>query len=798
MKPIYRRYAILLALLLWGTMAPLPAQIVPPTIRKIEIKHVGPPAVSDELVRANIRVKVGEPYTRTSVDDDVRTLYSTGYFHNIRVGEEPVADGVALTFVVQGKLTLAQIQFAGNTQYSNSRLQKKITSKVGEPLDERKLFNDALEIQKLYQKAGYQKTQVNYRLIPDENTGRGTAVFEITESPKVKIDQVDFVGAEAFPQKKLRKVIKTRERWMMSWLTGSGVLKDEQFEDDQDKLAEFYRSRGYIDFEIKDVKFEQMDPKHMTIRLFISEGRQYKVGTINFKGNQLFSGEAIRQWIYDNKKWIEETKRNRKENKRGLRLTEGQIFTPASLTRDLEAVQDFYGARGYIDTRVLAVKSPNIEKGTIDLVYEIQERDQSYIEKIEIKGNYRTKDRVIRRELAVAPGEIFDMVQVKLSKRRLEGLNYFAKVDAQPEPTDPPIANHKNLVVGVEEKNTGHLTLGAGFSSVENLVGYVELSQGNFDLFKPPYFTGGGQKFRLRAQIGTKRQDYLMSLIEPWFLGRKLALGVDLYHHEYRYISDYYDEQHTGGRVSLTRALGSDFLIGNLNYTLENAGIVKVDEDAPEQIQQEKGHYLVSKLGASIAYDTRNSALMPDRGQRTELQAELAGGPLGGDTDFYKLELRTAWYFHGLADGHILEVVGRLGVADSFNGAPYVPIFERYFLGSQYTLRGFDYRKAGADDTFDADTKEPLGGHSYWYGSIEYSIPIIERLRFAVFYDIGNVYWDPYDFNFGDFRDDVGVGIRLNLPIGPLRIDYGIPIHTGKYDDNGGQFNFGVGYTREF
>ncbi|HOW66004.1 MAG TPA: outer membrane protein assembly factor BamA [Candidatus Paceibacterota bacterium] len=802
MKLNYRRYAILLALLLWGAGYSLPAQIAsltPPSIRKIEIKHVGPPAASDDLIRANIRIKPGDPYTRTSIDDDVRTLYNTGNFYNIRVGEEPVApDGVNLTFVVQGKPVLSQIQFTGNKKFSRSKLQKKLTSKVGEPLDERKLFTDTQEIKDRYQKAGHQKTQVKYSLNIDENAGRGTVIFEIEESPRVKIDEVIFEGAQAFTQKKLRKVIKTRDRWMFSWLTGSGVLKDEQFEDDKDKLATFYRNEGYVDFEIQDVKFEQKDAKWMVIHIHVREGRQYHVGSVTFQGNSLFNAEEIRQWIVNNRQWIDDTKRNKKENRRGLRLTDGRIFTPTGLTKDLEAIQDFYGSRGYIDARIQAVKSPNVEKGAIDLVYKIEEKEKSYIEKIEIKGNEKTKDRVIRRELAVAPGELFDMVKVKLSERRLENLNYFEKVDAQPEPTDPPIENRKNLVVGVEEKNTGHFTVGAGFSSMDNLVGYVELSQGNFDLFNPPYFSGGGQKLRLRVQIGTERQDYILSFIEPWLFGRKLALGVDLFHREYNYLSDYFDETHTGGKVGLTRALGTENLIGNISYTIENVGIVDVEDDAPQQIMDEKGHYLVSKVGASIAYDTRNKPLLADRGQRTELQGEVAPGALGSEVDFYKLELRSAWYFRGFADGHILEVIGRVGVTDSFGDSDYTPIFERYFLGGQSNLRGFDYREAGADDTFDADTEEPLGGHSYWYGSLEYSVPIIDRLRFALFYDIGNVYWDPYDFNMGDYRDNVGAGIRLNLPIGPLRFDYGIPISTGEYDDSSGQFHFGVGFDRNF
>jgi outer membrane protein insertion porin family len=798
MKSLLRRYAVLVALVLCGGTFLSTAQNSPPLIKKIEIRHVGPPAVGDDLVRANIHVKPGDAYVRTSVDDDVRNLYATGYFYDIRVTEEVTQDGVNLAFVVQGKPTLTQVQFTGNKRYTRNRLQKKLTSKIGEPLDELKLFSDTQEILKLYQKAGMQKTQVKYATTIDPATGRGTAVFEITESPRVKIQEVNFVGAQAFTQKKLRKTIKTRERWMFSWLTGSGVLKDDEFEDDKEKLSLFYRDKGYIDFELNNVQFDQVDPKWMRINLQLSEGRQYKVGSVTFRGNQLFSADEIKRWIENNRQWIDDSKRNKKENKRGLRLSEGLVFTPTGLVKDIEAVEDFYGSRGYIDVRVVAIKSPNVVQGTMDLIYQIEEKGKSYIEKVEIKGNEKTKDRVIRRELAVAPGELFDMVKVKLSERRLQGLNYFEKVDAQPEPTDPPIADRRNLVIAVEEKHTANITLGAGFSSIDNLVGYVEYSQGNFDLFKPPYFAGGGQKFRARVQMGTERQDYLLSFIEPWFLGQKLALGVDGYHREYNYLSDYYEERHTGGRLSLTRALGSDFLLGSVSYTLEDVGVVNVEHDAPEQIKNEEGHSLISKFGGSLAFDTRNHALMPSRGQRTELQADVAGGPIGGDQDFYKLELRSVWYMPGFVEGHIVEFTGRIGVADSYDDTPYVPIYERWFLGGQYSLRGFKYREAGADDTFDTDTEEPLGGQSYWLGGVEYSVPIIERVRFAVFYDIGNVYWDPYDFNFGDYRDDFGAGVRLNLPIGPLRFDYGFPLSKGEFNGSSGAFHFGVGFTREY
>ncbi len=794
MKNLDFRYALLVALLLLGP-PPLPAQPAAPAplgpVKSVLIEHVGPQAASDDLIRANIRVKAGDPFTETSTNEDIRNLYATGYFYNIRAVPKFAPEGVTLTYVVMGKPILTDIQFKGNKTYSRTKLLKKMTSKVGQPLDERKLFADALAIQEMYQKAGYQKTKVDYEhgISIVEKAGRGTVTFEITESPKVKIARVEFVGAQAFSQKRLSKVIKTRKRWMFSWLTGSGVLKDEQFEDDRDKLREFYWNEGFIDFDIKEVKFDAVSPKWMVIRILVAEGHKYKVGSVELKGNKLFPTQAIR------------TEGFRSAGKgTGLKMIEGQTFTPKGLHDDVEAIQNFYGAKGYIGKgeqskiMVNAIKTPNVEKGTMDLVYEIEESEKSFIEKIEIRGNIKTKDKVIRRELAVSPGEPFDMVRVNRSKNRLEQMGYFEKVDAQPEPTD--VANHKNLVIGVEEKNTGNLVLGAGFSTIDQVVGFVELNQGNFDLFNPPYFTGGGQKFRIRTQIGTVRQDYVLTFIEPWFTGRKLALSVDLFYREYNFLSDYYNEREAGTRLGLTRALGSENLIGNVSYTIENIGIVNVQTNAPNAIQQEAGYSLVSKVGASLAYDTRNHVNLPDRGQRSEVLAELAGGPFGGDKDFYKLELHSSWYFKGLAEGHVLEVTGRTGVVDKYGDTTRVPLFDRWFLGGMWSLRGFKYHHAGADDTFDGG--EPIGGNTYWFGTVEYSIPIIERLRFAVFYDIGNVYRNAYSYNFGNFLDDWGVGLRLNLPIGPLRFDYGFPIHSGANTGSSGRFNFGVGWTRDF
>jgi outer membrane protein insertion porin family len=801
---------VILGLLLLGFLPALSAQTAA-RIREIVIRHTGPQAASDELIKANIRIKEGDPYNKLNVNDDVNNLYKTGYFYSIKVDEKATDQGIILTYILQGKPILTDIKFSGNKKWSAAKLLKQVSSKTGEPLDEAKLFADSRKILEKYQKAGLQKTTVKPAVVIDENAGRGVATFELVEAPKVKIKNVEFVGAHAFSQRKLRKTIKTRRHWMFSWLTGSGKLKDEQFEDDKDKLREFYRNEGYIDVDVKDkdIQFQQLNPKWMAIQIPVYEGKRYKVGEVGFKGDSLFPTNQLIPAL---------RRREGTKTKVGLSMGVGQTFTPKGLSKDRQAVEDFYGARGYIDARVRPVLSPNTETGTMDLVYQIEEGKSSKIEKIEIKGNTKTKDRVIRRELAVAPGETFDMVRVKISTNRLYGLNYFEKVDAQPEETDVP--NRRNLVIGVEEKNTGNVTMGAGFSTVDNVVGFVELSQGNFDLFNWPRFTGGGQKFRIRAAVGTQRQDYLASFIEPWFLSRRLALGVDLYHRDLQYQSQVYDEIRTGGRVGLTKAL-SEFWIGGVSYTLENVGL-KIDESqkiAPEtrvegpgrgfdvvtgrpaaskEILAWEGYNLVSKVGASLAYDTRNSALLPDKGQRTELLAELAGGVLGGDVDYYKLELRHARYFRGFADGHVLELVARAGVMDHYSDSTSLPIWDRFYLGGMYSLRGYKYRDVGPRDEND----QPIGGGTYWFGSAEYSIPIIERLRFAVFYDIGMVYSKAYSFNRPEgqpfFNDDAGVGIRLNLPIGPLRLDYGIPITHDPGGSSSGKFQFGVGYTREF
>lgn len=819
MKSIIKPLGVSLVL---GCASVALAQPMGQKIDRVDIKFVGPASVSEDFVRGNIRLKAGATYLPGLTQQDVHSLYGTGQFYNIRVNVDQAPDGgVVLTYVVQVRPRITEIRFEGNKKLSDSKLKKKLTFKVGDPLDEQKIFTVVQDIKSLYEKEGLADTRVKYILNIEELTGHGTVIFHIDESPKVKIKDVEFFGANSFKQKELRKQLKLKRRWAFSWLTGSGYFVQDDYDGDADRLADFYRDHGYLDFQIKDVKLDRPNTNTMYVKYYVDEGRQYRVGTVQITGSKIYTDPEIVSGLHGVQSF-EHLKG--KLGPHGLPMDTGDVFTPDGLTKDTDLIEDFYGSKGYIDIsegRNLHVERvPNVDTGTMDLNFDILDTEKDRVQKIEIRGNLKTKDKVIRRELSISPGDVMDMVRVKISKQRLEGLDFFDKVDTRTEDIDPPTPGEKNLIINVQEKNTGNFTVGAGFSSVDSLVGYAEVSQENFDLFHPPYFTGGGEKIRLLIQLGLERQDYELSFIEPWFLNRKLSLGIDLYRHEWDFESpnNIYTDTRTGAKVSLTRALGSDFLIGSVSATAEDVGISLNDgwyttphglntntlqpyrPNVPISIAQQVGDHFYGRLGASLAYDTRNSVQLPNHGQRTEITAEVSGG----DTSFYKLELTTEWYFPGFLPGHVLEIGGRAGTGDSISGGD-IPFYDRFYLGGLYSLRGFQYRSVAPRDPFVLGVPtEPIGGDTYWFGSAEYSIPIFEQpngvgLRFAVFYDVGEVASGSYSLDAAPIDSNIGAGIRLNIPhLGPLRLDYGIPVTTDKYNGSSGQFQFGVGWSRPF
>ncbi len=345
MKYLLRPLGIFILLLFAGAASAW-AQNIGTKIDRVDIKFVGPASVSESLIRDNIRLKAGDNYIPGGTQDDVHSLYATGQFYNIRVSANQGDDGgVILTYIVQVRPRITEIKIEGNVKMKTSKLHKKVTIKVGDALDEQKIFTDVQDMKKLYEKSGYADTKIKYVLSIDEATGHGTVTYQIEESPKVKIVLVTFLGAEAFSQKELRKVCKTRAHWMWSWLTGSGYFKQDEFDSDADLLADFYRGHGYLDLEINHVKLEHPTTNTMIVKYYLFEGHQYKVGSVKFSGNTIYTNSEIAAGLAAIQRYQGS---KAKLGPNGLPMDAGDIFKPQGLAKDTEAVQDFYGSKGYI------------------------------------------------------------------------------------------------------------------------------------------------------------------------------------------------------------------------------------------------------------------------------------------------------------------------------------------------------------------------------------------------------------------------------------------------------------------
>jgi outer membrane protein insertion porin family len=762
-----------------------------PIVRDIDIEYIGPKTVAKSVILSNMRTSVGNVYSAASVEEDVRNLYATGFFTNLAIKDEPLGDGVKVNVVVQPKPLVKEIIFRGEQKIKESRLRKEIKSKIGEPLSEQQISADTDKVKDYYLGKGYNQVQVSYKIDTNEEFGRSVITFIISEGERAYVTEVDFVGNDHLTTKELRKIMKTRKKNFLSFINKSGLFKEDDFKEDLTNLRTYYNSKGYIDMEVKDVKYEYPGPGLMKVTISVFEGIQYTVGKIDFDGNTIFTKQQLRGYTVGS------------YTQHVIRMDEGKVYSPRAYTpekkepnkelptleNDIQRLRDLYGTRGYIDMQLTPERQANVESGKIDILYHIVENSQSYVEQIIIQGNNRTKDKVIRRELLVAPGQIYDSVRADVSKQRLDNLQYFDKVDISPQDTTVP--NRKNMVVTVEEKRTGSVTFGAGFSSVDSLLGFVEITQGNFDLFNFPYFTGGGEKFRVRLQYGLERQDVEIEFKEPWFLEQRLSLGYNLFYHNATYLSDYYNERNFGASVSLARAFGQ-FWSGSITYTLQDFDLYNFAGNSSPQLLREQGWRTDSSITLGMAYDTRDSVLLSRHGMHADFSAEFAGGPLLGQTNIYKFQADAQKYIL-LPYDMILTIAGATGVADYFSDSTEVPLFDRFFLGGSRSIRGFGNRDIGPHD----DNNEPLGGNTMAYTNLELTFPIIDRVRGAVWNDMG--FLDARSFHYTDALVNgdaaVGVGLRLNLPIGPLRLDYGIPYKDEGFNHNNtGKFSFDVGY----
>ncbi|MGC1320874.1 MAG: outer membrane protein assembly factor BamA [Candidatus Udaeobacter sp.] len=736
----------------------------PPVIRSIDVEYTGPASISKERILAQMRTKVGQLYSNEIVEEDIKALYGTGYIRNVRIFAQPEGDGVKVIVAVQTQAILREIEINGAERVQPKRLRKEIKVRLNQAVNEQALEESRQKIIEIYQGKGYNDVSVEYRVEPiDEKRGTARVVFTVTEGVKGAISQVRFEGNAHISEKALRKQMKTRGRTLIYFADKTGRLDEVQLEQDLDKIREYYQNHGFIDVVIKEVRKDRTPKGPMIITIVVSEGPQYHVRKLTISGYEHSSEVRVRAF---------------------LKLKEGSVYSPKQLRDDAKAVADAYGSGGYVDLVITPEGTP-AGPALIDVHYTIEEGARSFVNRVNIEGNTRTKDKVIRREVLVAPGDVFNTVRVDVTKKRLENLGYFAKVETYPEDTDIP--GRKDLSILVQEKRTGSLSFGGGFSTVDKLVGFAELTQGNFDMFNWPSFTGGGQKFRLRLQYGTERKDFVLAITEPYFLDRRLSLGGQAFYTEADYLSAVYDQRNYGVSFELRKPINS-YMYGTLGYMLQEVDIFNVDPSSSTFILSQGGSTLESKLLGSIVFDTRDNPLLTRRGQRITLSPMIAGGFLGGDTQIYAFDLEAAQYFR-LPWDTILLINGEISTASQWGSGDQVPIYERYFLGGSNNLRGFPFREVGPQD----ENGEPEGGQSMARTTIEWTFPIIEKARGAVFYDTGFVNSEAWSFGFNHLASDIGVGLRLDLPIGPLRLDYGYPVMRDGYH-GGGHFNFNVGY----
>lgn len=736
-------------------------------ISDVEVK--GNKNVSSVTILSKIKTRVGGYYSESVVSQDLKGLYGLGLFTDIKVNLVDYPEGVKVIFVVTEKPTIKKIVFEGNKILRRKRIMEIVELEEGAFFNPKQLKDDVNRIRKLYEERGFPQASVEYNVVEIKETNQVEIRVVIIEAKKLRIKKIEVNGNTAFSDKRILKIIATRRNTLFT----SGVLKKEVLKEDMERLKAFYIQVGYIDIKANYEISYDYKKKRIFITININEGKKYLVGRVDLKGIQKFPAKEIKEIISS---------------------VTGAVFTQKLLRSDIAVIQGYYFEKGYISADIVSRTIFNEKTGRVDIIYEITENEQAYVDKIKIIGNIKTKDIVIRREMRIFPGELFDGHKLRRSKERLYNLGFFEEVSYDTEEGTAP--HKRDLIVEVKEAKTGELSFGAGFSSVEQFVGFIEVAQNNFDIANLSTFTGDGQALRMRAEFGSARKDYGLSFTEPWIFDYPLLFGFDLYQRTHTRGFGYgYDQRRRGGAFRLGKEF-TEFIRGDLTYRLEDIRISDVPTDASLDLRLEQGENQISSLFIKAMRDTRDSIFNPSKGTVLSVSVERAGGALGGDKTFTKYTGGVNRYFTHWKT-FLLELKLRGGAVDPFgdnkssDGVSIgVPIYERFYAGGTNTIRGYNERKVGPRDL---DSNVPIGGESMLIFNAEYTVPIVKNLKGAMFYDVGNVWSKVSDFASGGFKSGVGLGIRINTPIGPIKLDYGFPLDSYAEEEKEGRFHFSMG-----
>ena len=732
----------------------------------VDIRVKGNQAIGEPTILSKIKTKPGMQFSQDVIDDDIKRLYALGYFTDVAIDVEAHKEGVSVTIIVEEKPVIKEVIFEGNEKISTRRLKKILKTKEGDMLNFSKLSEDIRELRSFYEGSGFHRASVKYELEKDKGLNQVKVKILVDEEMRMRIKHVFVEGNKSVKTKKILSLIDTRPAWIFR----RGYFDDETFENDLSKIKMHYRDQGFLDVSITPRFDYDEEQGLMHITLKINEGNQYRVRNIIMRGNIIFPEEEIREMVSQEA---------------------GEPFSYTTLKKDAENTRSLYYGKGYMNAEISVDTIPDPKKQSLDIVFDIDGKDLVYVGKIGIKGNTKTKDIVIRRELRIYPGERFDGNKIRRSKERLYNLGFFEDIYFETKPSHRPNVN--DLEISVKETKTGEFAFGGGYSSVDEFIGFVQVTQKNFDILNFPYFTGDGQNLAVRAELGTVRTNYDISWTEPWIFDYPLSFGFDTYyrtHFRRSQVGYGYKEVRGGGDVRFGKEF-LEYFNSSLMYKLENVDISDIPGDATQGLHDEAGENWLSRLVLGVSFDNRDNIFSPTRGFVTGTRLENTGGFLAGDRDFFKGNFWSSFYYSPI-EKIVVELRGKAGIANPYSNTDKIPIYERFYAGGATTIRGYRERYVGPRDTA---SNTPTGGEAMLVGNVELSFPIYEKIiKGAIFYDVGSVWEDLEDFGQGDYKQGVGTGIRIKTPIGPLRLDWGYPLDENYDDPQEGEFYFSVSH----
>lgn len=741
------------------------------TISDVKIRQLGDIPIDEGTAKEMIFLQPGMSFDALKSALDVKTLLKSERYSIVKSIANPLpGDKIEIIYEIEGRYRLMSSPVFNGLDHLSTRQALRASGLAeGSYIDQHIVNAAAVKIRKEYLLDGFRDCKVEGKIIKLEDNPEYVEVhFTVCEGGKTKVARIEFNGNSVISGGDLRRYSGQRSMWNPAGWFSKKRVSDFDLELVRSDAIKQYHEQGYLDAKVSEPNKTQTN-NVVYISFDVSEGRQYKVGKIDFEGVTLFD------------KAIMLTK---------LPLQKGQVASSISINDAKKFVIDSYSALGYVDTKVEVAETPNksnVNSPIMDFVFSVKESEKTYIQDVIIRGNTRTKDKVIRRELLLDPGDVYSGVKLDRSIKRLQNLGYFADVSYTDVDTDEH--NSRDLIIDVEERGTGSVMVGCGYSSVDHLIGFFEISESNFDLFNWGNFRGAGQKARLNISASSDNTDVEASFTEPWLFDKRLALNVEGYYRTREYSE--YDQNRAGGSIGIAKHIPWVGRVG-LSYNLEQ---VKLDNfidgeyyfaDHPDKIfkySDEDDKYLLGSLKLQWTFDTRNNPMIPTDGTRAVAYAKLYNSAFGSDYDMYELDFNFRNY-QSLPWGHVLSLYAHAKVIESFDDE-IIPIGNRFFLGGGRETRGYKYRDIGpkllpAEENTNKRHR-PYGGQTFLSASLEYTIPITSMLRFATFYDIGNVWEDAYDFDFSEYAHSVGFGIRIDVPGFPVRLDFA---HSLGEDDD--------------